>query len=346
MSTQKIDSKVLPIGSTVFVTGAAGFIGAAVSSELLKAGYKVRAATRSIAKAEPLKKRFDAEFGEGAFEVVHVDDFARPGAYDEVLKGVSGVAHIAADISQSPDVDFVVKNTIKGIHNILRAASKISTIKRFVLTSSRIAIFNPNKGDNYKVDKKAYFDAALKMAQDLPSDNPIRSLFSYAAGKTEGERAAWKFVDEEKPSFTFNTVLPDLVIGEIINPGSEGSTAGMINKIFTEGNTDGVMGFVSPPSFYVDVKDTARIHLAALTEPDVQNERLWALAGQFTLNQILDIGREVFPNRTTIPKNYEGFDEPCQIQVDTSRELQLLKRQGRLGWVSLKDSLLEQVKGL
>jgi len=188
-------------------------VGAGVSYELLKAGYKVRAATRSIAKAEPLKKKFDAEFGEGAFEVVHVDDFARPGAYDEVLKGVSGVAHIAGDVSLSTDVDLVVKNTIEGIHNILRAASKIPTIKRFVLTSSRIAIFQPNKGDNYKVDKQTYHDAAVKLAHDFPSDNPAKFLFSYAGGKTEGERAAWKFVKEEKPSFIFNTVLPDLVFG-------------------------------------------------------------------------------------------------------------------------------------
>jgi len=320
-------------------------IGAAVSQVLLKAGYKVKGATRTVAKVEPLKKRFDAEFGAGSFQVVQVEDFSKPGAYDEVLKGVSGVIHVAGDVSFSSDHNQVIKNSIDGILSVLRSASKIPSIKRVVVTSSRIANFNPNKGDNYKVDNHAFNDAIVKAAHEAAADSPLKPLLGYAAGKTEGERAAWKFVKEEKPSFVLNTVLPDLVLGEIINTASEGSTAGLANKVFTEGNNSHIYPFAAVPSFYVDVKDTARIHLAALIEPDVQNERLWALAGTFTLNQILGIWREAFPNRS-LPADYEGLSVPTQIKVDTSRELELLKRQGRPGWVSLKDSVLEQVKGL
>jgi len=119
-----------------------------------------------------------------------------------------------------------------------------------------------------------------------------------------------------------------------------------LTKIFTHGNTDAIIGVLNPPSFYINVKDAGRILLAGLIEPDVQNERLWALAGEVTLNLILRIFREAYPNRTIIPKEREGFDNPCQIQVDTSREIELLKRQGQEGWVSLKETLLEQVKGL
>jgi len=340
------DNKALPKGSTILVTGGAGYLGSAVSSEFLKAGYKVRAATRTVAKAEALKKRFDDEFGEGAFQIVEVEDFARPGAYDEALKGVSGVAHIAGDVSLSLDVNLVIKNTIDGNLSLLRAAAKIPTIQRVVLTSSRIAIFNPNKGDHHKVDTKTFNDDIVKLAFDLPEDHPAKGFMAYAAGKTEGERAVWKYVREEKPPFVVNTVLPDLVLGEIINPNSDGSTAGWANKIFTHGNTDAIIGVLNPPSFYINVKDAGRILLAGLIEPDVQNERLWALAGEVTLNLILRIFREAYPNRTIIPKEREGFDNPCQIQVDTSREIELLKRQGQEGWVSLKETLLEQVKGL
>jgi len=84
-------------------------VGAAVSSLLLKTGFKVRASTRSLQKAEPLKKRFDAEFGPGLFELIQIEDFSSPGAYDPVLQGVSGVVHVAGDISFSTNIDHIIK---------------------------------------------------------------------------------------------------------------------------------------------------------------------------------------------------------------------------------------------
>jgi len=340
-----MSSKAIPQNSTVFLTGVAGLIGAAVAQELLKQGYKVRGATRSITKAEPLQRRFDTEFGKDRFQLVQVEDFSKPGAYDAALKDVSGVIHVAGDVSFSTDFDQVVKSTIDGIHHLLNSAEKHLTIKRVVLTSSRVAIFNPNKGDNYKVDNNSFNDAIVKQARDAPSDHPFKPVLVYAAAKTEGERAVWKWVKEKKPSFQVNTILPDLVLGEIINTNSDGSTAGMVNKIVTDGDVSAVNPFVIAPSFYVDVKDTARIHVAALVEPDVQNERLWALAGAFSLNEIFGILRS-FPNNSKIPADMQGFGEPTKIQVDNSRSTELLKRQGRPGWASLKDTLWEQVQHL
>jgi len=338
-------SKAIPQNSTVFVTGAAGLIGAAVAHLLLKEGYIVRGATRSLQKVEPLKKKFDAEFGEGRFHLVVIEDFAKPGAYDEAVKDVSGVIHVAGDLSFSRDHDKVVEGTVTGILDLLRSASKIPSIKRVVLTSSRISVFDANKGDTYKVDNNAFNERFVKQSRESPADHPFKAVFAYAAGKTEGEKAAWKFVKDEKPSFQLNTVLPDLVIGEILNPNSDGSTSGMVNKIITSGDTSAVWPFAVVPSFYVDVKDTARIHLAALVEPDVQNERLWALAGTFTLNEILGILR-TFPNNSKIPKDIDECGIPTEIQVDNSRSTELLKRQGRSGWVSLKDSLSELSKSV
>jgi len=342
-----MSTKAIPQGSLVFVTGTAGLIGAAVAQQLLKEGFKVRGATRSKAKAQPLQDRFDAEFGKDKFHFIEVEDFATPGAYDEALKGVSGVINVAGDVSFAADHDKVVKTNVDGIVGLLQAASKVPTIKRVVITSSRVAIFHPAKGDNYKVDNNSYNDVIVKLSQEAPADNPLKPLLAYASGKTEGEKAAWKWVKENKPSFVLNTVLPDYVIGEIINPGSAGSTAGYANKIVTDGDLAGIQQFVGPPSYYVDVKDVDRIHYAALVEPDVHNERLWAAATPFTLNEMLKIFREKFPNNSKIPpKDLEGYGEPTKIQVDISRSTELLKRQGRNGWVSLKDSLLEQSKGL
>lgn len=343
-------STVIPHGSTVLVTGAAGLVGAGVSYELIKAGYKVRGAARTLAKVEPLKKRFDTEFGPGKFEIAHVPDYGVAGAYDEAVKGVAGVAHVAADVSFLPDPDVVIKGTIAGLHNILQAAAASPTVVRFVITSSRIAVFHPRPDDDYRVDNDSYLDAFVKMAYDAPADDPARPVLSYTAGKVEGEKAAWQWVKEHKPNFVLNTVLPDLVFGEIINPRSrsgpfESSTAGRLNAIFTSSDPQYFMPFAEWPAFYVDVHDVGRVHLAALIEEDVKNERLWALAYPFTLNQILDIWRKEFPNRK-LPPNYPGLDVPTKITVDNSRSTELLKRQGRSDWVGLKEILIAQVEGL
>ena len=42
----------------------------------------------------------------------------------------------------------------------------------------------------------------------------------YAASKAEAERACWAFMKEEKPRFTFNTVVPNSNFGTILLPGS------------------------------------------------------------------------------------------------------------------------------
>ena len=59
-------------------------------------------------------------------------------------------------------------------------------------------------------------------------------MFSDAASKVAAEHAAWDFIKEKAPLFTLNTILPDLVIGEVLNTASvsAGSTAGMVQSAY------------------------------------------------------------------------------------------------------------------
>jgi uncharacterized protein YbjT (DUF2867 family) len=64
-----------------------GFIGTHVVEAFLTAGYKVRGTARSVAKISTLQAMWDKKYGAGAFEVVIVEDFANPGAFDDAIKG-------------------------------------------------------------------------------------------------------------------------------------------------------------------------------------------------------------------------------------------------------------------
>lgn len=55
-------------------------------------------------------------------------------------------------------------------------------------------------------------DAAVKAAWDENTPADVKPFVVYAASKTEGERAAWRWIKENKPEFTFNSVLPNFAV--------------------------------------------------------------------------------------------------------------------------------------
>ena len=94
----------------------------------------------------------------------------------------------------------------------------------------------------------------------------------------------------------------------------------------------------------VNVKDTARIHIAALLDPEINNERLLAYAAPFNWNDILEALRKLYPEKQ-FPANIEN--EPRDLsKVDNSREAALLKAFGRTGFTGLEESVRENAAGL
>ncbi|KAG8979526.1 methylglyoxal reductase (NADPH-dependent) gre2 [Tulasnella sp. 425] len=84
--------------ATILVTGVNGYICPHVVETLLKYGYSVRGAVRSLAKGTDIKKLF-AEYGDRV-QIVKVPDFNEPGAFDEALKGVEGILHSSSPLPQ------------------------------------------------------------------------------------------------------------------------------------------------------------------------------------------------------------------------------------------------------
>lgn len=125
-------------------------------------------------------------------------------------------------------------------------------MKRFVLTSSSSAVIIPKSNQaGVRVDERTWNDEAVKAAWDPQTPEKGKGYAIYAASKTESERAAWKWVEKNKPGFTFNTVLPNytvsygqpvmqkfvrltlisIQIGENLSPEIPGSTSGWTRKL-------------------------------------------------------------------------------------------------------------------
>jgi len=71
----------------VLVTGANGFIGAHVVSQLLKNNYLVRGTVRSQSKADYFTIKYPEATKSGQISFVVVKDIAKPDAFEDAIKG-------------------------------------------------------------------------------------------------------------------------------------------------------------------------------------------------------------------------------------------------------------------
>jgi dihydroflavonol-4-reductase len=119
------------------VTGATGFVGAAVARALGDAGWQVRVLVRSGSDRGNLQ-RLAAEVVEG--------DLTDLGSLERALAGCEGLFHVAADYRLGArDPEPLYRTNVEGTRNILNAA-RTAGVARIVYTSSVATIGIPADG--------------------------------------------------------------------------------------------------------------------------------------------------------------------------------------------------------
>ncbi|KAJ6454090.1 NAD-P-binding protein [Mycena vitilis] len=326
-------------GSLVLVTGANGLIGSHVADQLLAAGYNVRGSSRSAAKSKWLHELFDKKYGPGRFESVSVPDMASDGAFDDAIKGVSGVIHLASIVSFSDKFDEVVPLTVKGALEVLKSAAKEPGVKSVVYTSSSSAVLLPPVGKKVVVTEETWNDAVVEEART----NPQAGGFAlYAASKTEAEKAVWKFAEDTKPHFQVSAVLPNMALGPILHPDGEGSsTAGWLAK-FIRGTDEAILAF--PPQWYINVVDAARLHVAALIDPSCNGKRYFAFAAPFNWNDVLAILRKQNPGRKFMEDIPDLGRDLSEIPNQGAEAL--LNKHYQTGFTSFEETIKENSRGM
>lgn len=109
--------------------------------ELLQAGYRARIAVRKEADfTKVLSLKPMAAFSSNVEQVI-VPDITASGAYDDAVKGVKYVIHVASPLPHPRynDADYdaeVIQPAIKGTVGILASAYKVSGVQRVVMTAS------------------------------------------------------------------------------------------------------------------------------------------------------------------------------------------------------------------
>ena len=140
-------------GTTVFITGATGFIGAHVALETLRAGHNVKLSVRREGQIESLRRALDA-FAD-KLEFVVVPDYTAANAFDDALEGTDYVIHVASPLAK-PNEDLLTP-AVKGTISILESASKTPTIKKVVITASVASLIPLGKGGDGIIVKGKIF---------------------------------------------------------------------------------------------------------------------------------------------------------------------------------------------
>ncbi|GAO17623.1 uncharacterized protein UV8b_06051 [Ustilaginoidea virens] len=335
-------------GSLVLVTGVNGYIGSHVAKHLLERGFRVRGTVRDDHKRGYMEALFEESHRRGEFEVQIVEDMASDGAFDTAMQDCQGVIHVASDLSLNPDPNKVIPPVLSGVRNALTAAARNPCVKRFVYTSSSTAATAPIVDTVFDVDTNTWNHDDVQAALAPSPYNDDRKLAVYAASKMLAEQECWRFMEQEKPVFTLNTVLPNCNIGRILSKEQPASTGGWYKKMW-EGDKDilELLRCQFAPQHYVNVTDTAVLHLAALLELDVTGERLFACAGPFGFNETAELMEELdaagcgdgsrrFERSTSSSKDLKTFA--------TKRAQELLRRYSRPGFTGLKESLREAIE--
>jgi nucleoside-diphosphate-sugar epimerase len=257
--------------------------------------------------------------------------------------------HVASDLTLNPDPRQVIPMVLSGVKNALTAAARNPSVKRFVYTSSSAAVTAPIVNKKFHVDVSTWNDADVEAAWASPPYNDDRKLAVYAASKTLAEKECWRFIREEKPAFILNAVLPNCNIGRILSKEQPASTGGWYKKMWEgDAETLKLLRDQFPPQHYVNVTDTALLHLAALLEEDVIGERLLAFAGPFNFNDTADLMEKIDADGYGHGNGSRQYDRIKDASkdlktVDTKRAQELLRRYGRPGFTSLEISLREAV---
>jgi len=330
-------SGIVPPGGLVLVTGVTGFIGSYVASELLGLGYRVRGTVRSSDKAAWVTQAMTERHPSADFEAVVLPDLNIAEAWGATLKGVDGIAHVAGDTSFGSDPNKVITPSVAGLRSLLESAnSKESSVKRFVLTSSNQAALNRTFGKEFLVNGSMWNEEAIESAWRPPPYEGERAWDVYSALKTQTEREMWTFSQEKNPKFVVNSVLPSCTIGAIFHEKQGGSTAKWVLDTFKDpANHAFLKGFGA--SYFCYVEDVALLHIGALTQEDVKNERLFGFGGSINFNSWLDVFRKLAPSKPW-PEN-----DPAQqhdlSKIDGKTELSILRHFGKAGWTNFDDSV-------
>lgn len=257
----------------VLITGATGHLGFRTLVLLLQTGaYRARIAIRKADQEKKIRAATSIAPYQDYIEFAFVPDITADGAYDEAIKDVQHVVHIASPVPTKPEHqtggwrEIYYEPAEMGTLSILRSAAAVEGMKTVVITGT-VGVFQTPEGKD-RFGPKDY--ASLPDDYDSMPKEASYAFPAYRSSKILAYKAATDFVREKKVGFTLVRVHPGYITGphELLESDAEfytGSNEGAINA---------AVGNIKPyaaPTAQVFLDDAAMAHVLALDATKVKD---------------------------------------------------------------------------
>ncbi|KAH7325288.1 D-lactaldehyde dehydrogenase [Rhizoctonia solani] len=297
----------------ILITGVNGYVGAHVAKDLLERGFTVVGTVRSSSKGDDITRYF-SQYG-NRFSYMIVEDISGPEAFDKALSTgkFDGVAHVAAptpvqslaDPSNAGALQAIFDAATEGTLNLLRSVKQHGhTVKRVVITSSSVAALQSEPG--VKHTEGHWNEQSVQVIQE--KGDTATHFEHYVASKYLSEKAAWKFMEDNKRKVNFDlvTILPNLVLGAPVNENTTRELLEPANIIFEGLKPDSAKYKIFET--YVTIihaKDVAALHSESFLQPRAAGHRVFGAVAEPSWQDVYDALNEepAFPG---VPKGQPG----------------------------------------
>ncbi|KAK6878942.1 putative NADPH-dependent methylglyoxal reductase GRP2 [Candida tropicalis] len=326
--------------TSVFVSGASGYIAQHIIKQLIEKGYNVVGSVISEAKGQALTRLI----GPLHFTFEVVPDITAKAAFAEALQKHQEVRyfiHTATPYQFNPDGgnnEEMLQKAVDATHNTLQSIQYHGTqVRKVVVTSSIVAVagfgslFDPNKTYTENDWNPITWEESLDPGK------------IYYGSKKFAELAAWNYKKENYTFYKLTVINPVYVFGpqayEFTDTANMATTAEKINSIANLSKDDPIPELWGD---YVDVRDVAKAHVLALENDETSNKRLLLVAGGFSSDKIAHIINEKFPNCKVPDGDLKRDEENMKRihKIDDSSTKTVLG----IDYIPLEQSITDSVK--
>ncbi|EKM52532.1 uncharacterized protein PHACADRAFT_149258 [Phanerochaete carnosa HHB-10118-sp] len=312
----------------VLVSGCNGFIAVWVVKHLLEEGFSVRGTVRRESSIPHLKDLFSS-YGD-KFEVVIVPDITKEGAFDEAVKGVDAIEHTASPFHMhADDPQEIIGPAVAGTVGMLRSALEHAngTVKRVVVTSSCSAVLTVDPNHERWYNEKNWNEQSICEVE--AKGRNASNVDKYHASKSLAERAAWKFVEENRGAVNFDlvTMNPPYVYGPFLQ---EVKRPEDLNTSILEFYGSVVKGTKTKEQLtnfstgWVDVRNVSEAHVLALQKPEAGGERIIVSCSEWVWQDFVSAAHKFDPSLPAGDTSYDPRKAPYTTHFDNAKSKRIL----------------------